>query len=171
MALNELHMSNSYSVVFKPPTWQTFNELPKKALGFRLTLEASLKKIEIGDVLICYLAERMTWCGALRVSAMPYKSCEHIYAKNHGLPLILEVDPICILGEESEIPVKTKQLWDSLDRFKFEDHRVNGWAVKVGLIRSLRKLSHDDSISLQTFLQQRRVKGKDDFRSIENPRR
>jgi len=86
--------------------------MPSKALGFRLTLETSLKNVEIGDVFICYLAERMTWCGVLKVASKPYKSPEHIYAKKHGLPVIVEVDPILILDEEAEIPVKTKELLD-----------------------------------------------------------
>jgi hypothetical protein len=145
-------MSNSYSVVFKPSTWREFKAMPSKALGFRLTLETSLKNVEIGDVLICYLAERMTWCGVLKVASKPYKSPEHIYAKKHGLPVIVEVDPIRILDEEAEVPVKTKELWDSLERFRNVDHRVNGWAVNVGLIRSLRKLSNKDAQMLQSFL-------------------
>lgn len=164
-------MSDSFSVVFKPATWKTFNELPKKALGFRLTLETSLKKIKVGDILVCYLAERMTWCGVMRVSATPYRSFEHTYAKIYGLPLILEVDPICILDAENEVPVKTKELWDRLDRFKLTDHRVNGWAVNVGLIRSLRKLSEADSLILQNFLMRGVFEDKEDFRPIQWPNR
>lgn len=142
-------MPKHYTIVFTPSTWQAFRALPKKALGFRLTLASSLNKIEEGDVLLCYLAERMTWCGVLVVAGKPYELKEHIFSAKHGLPLILDVDSICLLDQQQEIPVKTKALWDRLERFKEEDHRVNGWAVKVGLIRSLRKLSSSDATTLK----------------------
>lgn len=142
-------MPNQYTVVFTPSTWKAFRQLPKKALGFRMTLATTLNKIENGDLLLCYLAERMSWCGVLAATGRPYESTDHIFSTAHGLPLIIDVDPICILDQQQEIPVKTKELWDRLDRFKDEDHRVNGWAVKVGLIRSLRKLSAGDADALK----------------------
>ncbi|WP_146055360.1 hypothetical protein [Paraburkholderia eburnea] len=145
-------MPDYYTVVFTPSTWQDFIALPKKSIGFRLTLEASIKKVKTDDVLICYLAERMTWCGALTVSSSPYKSMDHVYATKYKLPLIVDVEPQCILDQQQEIPVKTKDLWDQLDRFKHEDHRINGWAVKVGLIRSMRKLPKKDAETLLQWM-------------------
>lgn len=143
------NMSNYYTIVFTPSTWESFLALPKKALGFRLTLATSINKIKDGDVLLCYLAERMTWCAVLTVMGTHYESKEHIFSTKHGLPLVLDVDPTCLLAPEQEIPVKTKELWDRLDRFKEEDHHINGWAVKVGLIRSLRRLSFSDGNTLR----------------------
>jgi len=147
-------MPNHYTIVFTPSTWQAFLALPQKALGFRLTLATSLNKIECGDVLLCYLAERMTWCGVLEVAGKPYESTDHVFSAKHGLPLIVDVNPICILDPQQEIPVKTKELWDRLERFKEEDHRINGWAVKVGLIRSLRRLSSRDANTLKVAIVQ-----------------
>lgn len=115
--------------------------MPQKALGYRLTLATSLNKIECGDVLLSYLAERMTWCGVLEAAGKHYESTGHVFSAKHGLPLIVDVNPICILDPQQEIPVKTKELWDRLERCKEEDHRINGWAVKVGLIGSLRRLN------------------------------
>lgn len=152
-------MSNNYTVVFTPSTWEAFRTLPKKSLGFRLTLATELKKIEPGDVLLCYLAEKMTWCGVLEVAGQPYDSKEHVFSAKHSLPLILDVDPICILDSHQEIPVKTKELWDCLDRFKVADHRINGWAVKVGLIRSLRRLSSRDANTLKNAIVQAKSHG------------
>jgi len=67
------------------------------------------------------------------------------------VPVIVEVEPIRVLDEEAEVSVKTKELWDSLERFRNADHRVNGWVINVGLSRSLRKLSDKDAQVLQSF--------------------
>ena len=66
-------MINYYSVVFTPVTWAEFLDQDKKSIGFRSTLIGSVKKLNVGDILICYVSERMCWAGALRVTSNHYE--------------------------------------------------------------------------------------------------
>lgn len=95
----------------------------------------------------------MTWCGLLSVAGRPYKNAGHVFTSKHGFSILIDVDPICILDQNQEISVKSKDIWDRLERFKYEDHRINGWAVKVGLIRSLRKLTPADANTLKESIE------------------
>lgn len=44
-----------------------------------------------------------------------------------------------------------------MERYKEEDHRISGWAVKVGLIRSLRRLSSRDANTLKEAIIQAKI--------------
>ena len=139
-------MSKShYTIVFTPETWQVFLQLEKKSIGFRSTLIKSVAKLRPGDVLICYLARAMTWCAALEVVGNSYEDKMHVYSTEHGFPILIDVEPMVLLGYSQQIAVKSPELWGKLDRFRKVDHLKNGWAVTAGLLCSLRSVSEQDA--------------------------
>ena len=131
-----------------PDTWQVFLALEKKSIGFRLTLSKRVVKLRPGDVLICYLAKAMTWGGALEVTSTLYENKAHVYSKDHGFPILIDVEPIVLLKKSEQILVKSPTIWLELERFRNVDHRKNGWAVTAGLLCSLRSLSEQDATIL-----------------------
>lgn len=138
-------MPNSYTITFTPATWNAFRNSKTATIGFRSTLSSHVNQLKRDDLLICYLAERMKWCAALRVLGRSKNTKNNLFSTEFNLPLIVDVEPIFALAPEQEISVKNQKLWDQLDRFKHHDHTVSGWAVNVGIHRSLRLLSENDS--------------------------
>jgi hypothetical protein len=156
-------MSKShYTVVFTPDTWQVFLALEHKSIGFRLTLIKSVAKLRPGDVLICYLAKAMTWCAALEVVGNAYEDKSHVYSADHGFPILIEVEPLVLLGTKHQIPVKSPELWDKLERFRKVDHQKNGWAVPAGLLCSLRSINEQDARTLIVAMQSASMKKSND---------
>jgi hypothetical protein len=137
-------MENYYSIVFTPTSWATFLDQKNKTIGFRSTLIGSVRKLDLGDILICYVSERMSWAGALKVTRTFYEDTENIFSALHRMELVLDVEVICTLSRDEELAVKEERIWSNLERFR-NITIDSGWAVKVGLHRSLRKLSSKDS--------------------------
>jgi hypothetical protein len=137
-----------YTVVLTPDTWQVFLALEKKSIGFRLTLSKRVAKLRPGDILICYLAKAMAWSGALEVNSTLYENKAHVYSKDHGFPILIDVEPVVLLKNSEQILVKSPTIWCELERFRNVDHQKNGWAVTAGLLCSLRSLSEQDATTL-----------------------
>lgn len=137
-------MANYYSIVFTPVTWAALLDQKTKSIGFRSTLIGSVRKLNVGDILICYVSERMRWAGALRVASTFYEDTNNIFSELHRMQLVLDVDAICLLSKDEELSVKEDRIWSRLERFR-DITQDSGWVVKVGLHRSLRKFSPMDA--------------------------
>jgi len=137
-------MANYYSVVFTPVTWAAFLDQDTKSIGFRSTLIGSVRKLNVGDILICYVSERMRWAGALKVASNFYEDAENVFSALHRMQLVIDVEVVCTLSMDQELSVKEERIWSRLERFR-DITQDSGWVVKVGLHRSLRKFSPKDS--------------------------
>ena len=144
-------MANYYSIVFTPVTWAALLDQETKSIGFRSTLIGSVRKLNVGDILICYVSGRMRWAGALRVASTFYEDTNNVFSVLHGMRLVLDVDTICLLSKDEELSVKEDRIWSRLERFR-DITRDIGWVVKVGLHRSLRKFSPMDAKFLLSAL-------------------
>jgi hypothetical protein len=142
-----------YTITINPENWRVFKNLKPLTFGFRPTVIGRLKKIQVGDRLIVYLAQNIVWAGAFEVTTKAYSSDELLYPGERSFTLRLEVKPIVLLNDENYVPIKKPELWNSLNWLRDVDHSKSGWIYKASLTASLSKLTKTDADTLIQYLQ------------------
>src|SRR5205807_6308958 len=71
--------------LFTGATWQEFLDAGGKVSGFRPSKWKALKKVKVGDVLLCYLTGVSRWIGALEVTSRPFRDHAPIW-KDEDFP-------------------------------------------------------------------------------------
>ena len=141
-----------YTVCITPDNWETFLGTKPLRFAFRQTLSNELNKLKAGDRLVVYLAERMCWSGVFRVAKEAYRTSERIYPSQPAFNVVVEVEKLLLPVSSKYVPIKTPDLWNSLDRFAHVDHTKSGWIYKAKLFRSLCRLSSSDTDKVIEYL-------------------
>lgn len=141
-----------YLHLFSPFTYDEFLSAKKYIPGFRPGLLSAAKKIQPGDVLICYLTKVSRWVAALQVTGELYEdhSSRFVTAKD---PFVLRVKakPLVLLDVSYGIPVKEDFIWNTLSFTTGKSKEGSKW---TGPFRSsLRLLSEKDGAFLLKTLQ------------------
>ncbi len=134
--------------VFTPQTWEEARAHGFTVSGFSESMFGTVKKVQPGDVLICYLARKKKLMGALRVTGEAYLSHEPtIWKGKNAFPARLPVEPLIMLGTEQAIDFK-----QILPQLSFYDagKMHSAWAR---LQASPRKLNDTDGALLFTAIQ------------------
>lgn len=61
-----------YLDLFSPATYEAFSASERNVSGFRTNQETTARKIEPGDLLICYMTGLSRWIGVLEVESGPF---------------------------------------------------------------------------------------------------
>lgn len=89
--------------VFTRATWDEARAIGFSVSGFSRTKLATVRRVQPGDVLICYLKGQMRLVGALRVTGTAYSADEPRIWSSQVFPARLPVEPLVILSESAAV--------------------------------------------------------------------
>jgi predicted RNA-binding protein len=91
--------------IFTVQTWNEFRTAGSQVSGFRLGLRRLIRRVQLGDVLICYVIGVSRFVGLLEVVSGPYEDASRIWAQE-PFPLRLRVRPMAEVAVEAGVPIK-----------------------------------------------------------------
>jgi hypothetical protein len=89
--------------LFSGTTWKEFRAAGSTVTGFRKSQLALSKRVNKGDIFLCYLKGVMRWVGALEVTGRSKNTAE--IWKDQDFPVRFEVKPIIQLDPEYGVPI------------------------------------------------------------------
>ena len=141
-------MTTDWFDVFTPQTWEEARAYGFTVSGFNEAKFGTVKKVQLGDVLICYLSGPTKLIGALRVTGDPYLSHEpKIWKGKNSFPARIPVEPLKAL--EIDQAINFKQLLPQLSFYDAGNMRST-WAHLQG---SPKKLNDADGALLFAAIQ------------------
>jgi hypothetical protein len=138
---------NYWLDLFTGTTWREFRDGGADISGFRKRQAAIAKRVQQGDIFLCYLTGVMRWVGALEIQG-PTSDMRRIW-KEKDFPVRFAVRPLVILEPEHGVPMeelggKVEFYASSKDKGKFKGivrSSLNAMQQKDGelILRLLRK--------------------------------
>ena len=98
---------NYWLDVFTPKSWQEFLKAGASVSGFPDRRWTTVQRMQIGDVLLCYLKGRSCWFGALKVVSPPFRDENPRIWSDAPYPCRVQVQPAVILEPGRGIGAKT----------------------------------------------------------------
>ena len=92
--------------LFSPRTWEDFRANGSGVSGFSENNWTRAKRIQFGDVFLCYLIGAKRWIGALRVVGDRYLDEDHKIFRDGLYPVRFQVEPIVALDPECGVPIE-----------------------------------------------------------------
>jgi hypothetical protein len=113
---------NYWLDLFTGITWREFREAGANVSGFRPRQVKTARKMQPGDVFLCYLTGVMRWVGALEIIG-PSNDVREIW-KEQDFPVRFAVKPLVMLDPEHGVPMqelegRVKFYMGAKDRGKF----------------------------------------------------
>lgn len=164
-------MAQFYTDLFTPETWAAFRAHGAAVSGFRESQRRAAERVQVGDVLVCYVVRLSRWCGLLRVESPVYLDNSPIFDNPDPYVLRFKVDVIVALDLEHSIPIYEEAVWQNLSLTQGMDNRAFGWAQAANLRSSLRVLSDPDSEFLDALLRRQHIEQREYVFSPEDQRR
>ena len=147
--------------LFTAQTWSAFRQHGARISGFKhRQRRVANEEVSVGDIFLCYLVGVSRWCGALRIASSAYHDKQPIYRDPDPFVIRFRVEPIVMLEPEFSLPMRTKDIWNTLNFTQGIDQGSPSWGMHVR--SSLRRLSDDDGDYLVSRLQ-RQQKEKQEF--------
>lgn len=112
--------------LFTAVTWGEFQKAGSKVSGFRDSRWSTLKQIETGDYLLCYLTGISRFIGILEVTSKPFKDDEPIW-KDEDFPSRVSVKSVVELTPETSIPILDLKERLSIFQNLKNPHAWSGW--------------------------------------------
>ena len=91
--------------LFSPRTWEDFTAHGSNITGFSENNWTRAKRIQVGDLFLCYLIGAKRWIGALRVAGDRYHD-EGLLFRDAVYPVRFPVEPIVALDLECGVPIE-----------------------------------------------------------------
>jgi hypothetical protein len=95
---------NHWLDLFTGTTWREFKDAGANVSGFRARQRSIAKRIQRGDVFLCYLTGVMRWVGALEILG-PSTDKRNIW-KEQDFPVRFDVKPLIMLEPEHGVPME-----------------------------------------------------------------
>ena len=92
--------------LFSLETWEDFREHESSVTGFRENNWTRAKRIQFGDVFLCYIIGAKRWVGSLRVVGDRYLDQENEIFRENKFPVRFRVEPIVVLEPELGVPME-----------------------------------------------------------------
>jgi len=114
---------NYWIDLFTGKTWEEFRKHGSKTTGFRQRMKSFQKRVQPGDIFLCYLTGVMRWVGALKNKGTSDDKTR-IWSVDE-FPVRFDVEPLVELEPENGIPMnflagKVAFFRDEKDRGKFK---------------------------------------------------
>jgi hypothetical protein len=114
---------NYWLDLFTGTTWREFREAGANISGFRGRQAAIAKRVQAGDIFLCYLTGVMRWVGALEIQGRT-SDMRRIW-KEEDFPMRFTVKPLVMLEPEHGVPMEelegqVKFYASSKDKGKFK---------------------------------------------------
>lgn len=135
--------SSFWSVLFNAESWADFKSHGAKTTGFREKRWKTVKKIKLGDRLICYMTGVSRYFAILEVTKTGYRDDTYIW-QQETFPCRLEVKLICELTPLNAVPVL--ELREVLSFFENLAH-PHAWSAHFRA--SPNKMKDEDGLSVQ----------------------
>lgn len=94
---------NYWLDLFTGTTWREFREAGAEVSGFRGRQAAIAKRVQPGDIFLCYLTGVMRWVGALEITGQS-SDTRRIW-KEQDFPVRFDVIPLVMLEPEHGVPM------------------------------------------------------------------
>ena len=121
-----------YLDIFSPETYEAFKRSSRNISGFSSKQMKSAKRVEPGDILVCYLMKLSRWFGLLEVVDGPFTDKKPIFfQKNDPYIVRFHVRTLVLLEVTNAIPIHEPEMWDNLSFTKGHSHNSTAWAGKV----------------------------------------
>jgi hypothetical protein len=130
--------------LFTPDSWRRFCEHEDAVAGFPPKSSTAARKVEVGDLFICYMVRLSRFCGLLRVKSNVYSDRSPIFADaNDPFTVRFKVELLVCLQTEAAIPIATPDVWGRLAWTRGrEKSQRGGWSAYFR--QTLRALPKDD---------------------------
>lgn len=130
-----------YLAVFNEDTWNIFQKSSVKQYATKITKQGRADKINLGDLLICYVTKRMVFVAVLEVISRPY-ICEANIFSDSLLLICLDCKVIEEVPLEKGIKIKdimehisflqniknekkwASFFWNAFNEFSYDDAKV-----------------------------------------------
>lgn len=140
-----------FTNLFSPDTYETFSRSSRDVSGFSKHQLAWAKRVQKGDLLVCYMTKLSRWVGVLETLGECYTDDTPLfYSESDPYVIRFKVRPLVWLPKDQSIPIREKHIWDTLSFTKGVDQRSSAWTGKVRI--SLNRLSDEDGQFLQNQL-------------------
>ena len=134
--------------LFSPETWDAFRGHGANVSGFQERQRNAAEKIQVGDILLCYMVRVSRWCGVLQVTSTAYRDEEPIYRNPDPFVIRFKVKPIVMLEPEYSIPIHDDSIWNILSQTKGHSKSSSSWTYR----NSLREINTTDGSFLVSRL-------------------
>lgn len=138
--------------LFSAETWAAFQKAGSNNSGFSKNQLTQAKRIDEGDIFLCYLVGLSRWCGALRTKSRSFIDEAPLF-KSDKDPFVVRfnVEPIHIFSAEHAIPVTLDSIWSRLTWTSEIQQGSVGWGANFQ--RSLRQIPDSDAEFLLSELE------------------
>lgn len=92
--------------VFTPKTWREFQKAGAAVSGFPERRWTTVQRIQIGDILLCYMKSYSCWFGALKVVSEAFRDDSTRIWSDAPYPCRVQVQPLVTLEPEKGIAAK-----------------------------------------------------------------
>jgi len=122
---------NYWLDVFTDKSWREFLDAGSAISGFSKRMANTVGKINIGDILLCYMKKHCCWFAALKVTSKAFYDDKNLIWSDDIYPCRIKVRPIIILARDNRIP-----LGDTLSELKLfkpvqsKDIRAKGLVLR-----------------------------------------
>jgi hypothetical protein len=93
-------------VHFTEATWEEFLNAGEKVAGFRETQWPKLRKLKLGDHLLCYLVGASRFVGVLEVDSLPFKDSSTIWI-GEVFPCRIRVNVVVAVPSKNGVTVSS----------------------------------------------------------------
>ena len=94
---------NYWLDLFTGTTWREFREAGANISGFRSRQAKIARRVQPGDVFLCYLTGVMRWVGALEIASRTTDT--RLIWKEEDFPVRFAVKPLMMLEPEHGVPI------------------------------------------------------------------
>lgn len=102
--------------LFSPTTWKEFLAAGGTISGFRESRWSTVRQIEPGDYLLCYLTQVSRFIGVLEVTSDPYLDKTRIIWEDEDFPCRVDVKVVASVPVDTAVPIL--ELADQLSFFQ-----------------------------------------------------
>jgi len=116
--------------VFTPKSWEEFKKAGGVVSGFPDPRWKTVQRIQIGDILLCYMKSYSCWFGALKVVSAAFRDYRTRIWSDASYPCRVQVEPVVILDPQKAIAAK--ELIHQLTLFaKVRDPKRWSWPLRA----------------------------------------
>jgi hypothetical protein len=137
--------------VFSPETYPMFAASDRTVAGFRTSRRPAAERLNVGDLIVCYLTRVSRWVGLLEVVGELFEDSTPLFVEQNDPFIVrIRVKPLVWLPPEQGVPIHDESVWNKLSFTKGHAHDTALWTAPVRT--SLVPLTEEDGAFLESLL-------------------
>lgn len=144
---------NHFVTLFSPETHARFSASDRTQAGYRARQRKAAERVNVGDLLVCYVTGVSRWVGLLEVVSSVFEDTTPLFADTDDPFFVrLKVKPVVWLPPQQGIPIHDPAVWSKLSFTREHAPETVTW---TGAVRtSLAPLSSSDGPFLEHLLRE-----------------